>query len=89
MAGAYSLVGMSYSTVYFVSPLVLNEFSLRSTLEEKERLMLVSVWCWCWCSHWSRVAIGVGVTAQVAQAYTLNVVKTAEQRNAEGTSPGE
>ena len=35
------------------------------------------------------VAIGVGVTAQVAQAYTLNVVKTAEQRNAEGTSPGE
>ena len=34
------------------------------------------------------VAIGVGVTAQVAQAYTLNVVKTAEQRNAEATSPG-
>ena len=34
------------------------------------------------------VAIGVGVTAQVAQAYTLNVVKTAEQRNAEETSPG-
>ena len=35
------------------------------------------------------IAIGVGVTAQVDQAYTLNVVKTAEQRNAEGTSPGE
>lgn len=34
------------------------------------------------------IAIGVGVTAQVSQAYTLNVVKTAEQRNAEGTSPG-
>ncbi len=34
------------------------------------------------------VAIGVGVTAQVAQAYTLNVVKTAEQRNAEESSPG-
>ena len=34
------------------------------------------------------VAIGVGVTAQVAQAYTLNVVKTAEQRNTEETSPG-
>ena len=35
------------------------------------------------------VAIGVGVTAQVAQAYTLNVVKTAEQRNAdESSGPG-
>ena len=34
------------------------------------------------------VAIGVGVTAQVTQAYTLNVVKTAEQRNAESPSPG-
>lgn len=34
------------------------------------------------------IAIGVGITAQVAQAYTLNVVKTAEQRNAESPSPG-
>ncbi len=34
------------------------------------------------------IAIGVGVTAQVTQAYTLNVVKTAEQRNAESPSPG-
>lgn len=34
------------------------------------------------------IAIGVGVTAQVEQAYTLNVVKTAEERNAENTEPG-
>tara|TARA_B100000427_G_scaffold94991_1_gene78236 strand:- start:108 stop:377 length:270 start_codon:yes stop_codon:yes gene_type:complete len=34
------------------------------------------------------VAIGVGITAQVTQAYTLNVVKTAEQRNAESPTPG-
>ena len=34
------------------------------------------------------IAIGVGVTSQVTQAYTLNVVKTAEQRNAESPSPG-
>ena len=34
------------------------------------------------------IAIGVGVTAQVTQAYTLNVVKTAEQRNAESSAPG-
>jgi len=32
------------------------------------------------------IAIGVGVAAQVTQAYTLNVVKTAEQRNAENDS---
>ena len=32
--------------------------------------------------------IGVGVTAQVAQAYGNNVVKTAEQRNADYSSPG-
>ncbi len=34
------------------------------------------------------VAIAVGVTAQVAQAYGNGVVKTAEQRNAEYSSPG-
>ena len=27
------------------------------------------------------IAIGVGVTAQVDQAYTLGIIKTAEQRN--------
>ena len=40
-----------------------------------------------YCNN-NSVAIGVGVTAQVTQAYTLNVVKTAEQRNAESPSPG-
>lgn len=34
------------------------------------------------------IAIGVGVTAQVTQAYTLNVVKTAEQRNNDSPAPG-
>ena len=29
------------------------------------------------------IAIGVGVTAQIDQAYSLGVIKTAEQRNAE------
>ena len=33
------------------------------------------------------IAIGVGVTAQIDQAYSLGVVKTAEQRNAEFTPP--
>ena len=34
------------------------------------------------------IAIAVGTTAQVDQAYSLGVVKTAEQRNAENTTPG-
>jgi len=33
------------------------------------------------------VAIGVGVTAQIDQAYSLGVVKTAEARNADSTTP--
>ena len=33
------------------------------------------------------IAIGVGVTAQIDQAYSLGVIKTAEQRNAEFTPP--
>ena len=33
------------------------------------------------------IAIGVGVTAQIDQAYSLGVIKTAEQRNADFTPP--
>ena len=33
------------------------------------------------------IAIGVGVTAQIQQAYDLGVIKTAAQRNAEDTPP--
>ncbi len=34
------------------------------------------------------ISIGVGVTAQVEQAYTLGIVTTAEARNAAGMNPG-
>ena len=34
------------------------------------------------------ITIGVGVTAQVEQAYTLGIVTTAEARNAAGMNPG-
>ena len=34
------------------------------------------------------IPIGVGVTAQVEQAYTLGIVTTAEARNAAGMNPG-
>ena len=34
------------------------------------------------------ITIGVGVTAQVEQAYTLGIVTTAEARNARGMNPG-
>ena len=34
------------------------------------------------------ITIGVGVTAQVEQAYNLGVVTTAEARNAAGMNPG-
>ena len=34
------------------------------------------------------ITIGVGVTAQVEQAYTLGIVTTAEARNAAGMIPG-
>ena len=34
------------------------------------------------------ITIGVGVTAQVEQAYTLGIVTTAEARNAAGMKPG-
>ena len=34
------------------------------------------------------IAIGVGVTAQVEQAYNLGIVTTAEARNARGMNPG-
>ena len=34
------------------------------------------------------ISIGVGVTAQVEQAYTLGIVTTAEARNAIGMNPG-
>ena len=34
------------------------------------------------------ITIGVGVTAQVEQAYTLGIVSTAEARNARGMNPG-
>ena len=34
------------------------------------------------------ITIGVGVTAQVEQAYTLGIVTTAEARNAAGMYPG-
>ena len=33
------------------------------------------------------IAIGVGVTAQIDQAYSLGVIKTAEARNADFTPP--
>ena len=33
------------------------------------------------------IAIGVGVTAQIDQAYSLGVIKTAEARNAENSLP--
>ena len=32
------------------------------------------------------IAIGVGVTAQIDQAYSLGVIKTAEQRNTDANS---
>ena len=34
------------------------------------------------------ITIGVGVTAQVEQAYNLGIVTTAEARNAAGMNPG-
>tara|TARA_B100000508_G_C11225474_1_gene164346 strand:- start:43 stop:312 length:270 start_codon:yes stop_codon:yes gene_type:complete len=34
------------------------------------------------------ISIGVGVTAQVEQAYNLGIVTTAEARNATGMNPG-
>ena len=34
------------------------------------------------------ISIGVGITAQVEQAYTLGIVTTAEARNAAGMNPG-
>ena len=34
------------------------------------------------------ITIGVGVTAQVEQAYTLGIVTTSEARNAAGMNPG-
>ena len=34
------------------------------------------------------ITIGVGVTAQVEQAYNLGIVTTAEARNATGMNPG-
>ena len=34
------------------------------------------------------IAIGVGVTAQVEQAYTLGIVTTAEARNNNSSTPG-
>tara|TARA_B100000161_G_C33435207_1_gene362066 strand:+ start:494 stop:763 length:270 start_codon:yes stop_codon:yes gene_type:complete len=34
------------------------------------------------------ISIGVGVTAQVEQAYTLGIVTTAEARNAAAMNPG-
>ena len=34
------------------------------------------------------ITIGVGVTAQVEQAYNLGLVTTAEARNAAGMNPG-
>ena len=36
----------------------------------------------------SLVAIAVGISSQIDQAYAIGAVKTAEQRNAENTSPG-
>jgi len=57
--------------------------AVRNRIEVAEREIIEKNTAHC---NANGIAIGVGVTAQVTQAYTLNVVKTAEQRNADASS---
>tara|TARA_B100000700_G_C14541959_1_gene622399 strand:+ start:280 stop:549 length:270 start_codon:yes stop_codon:yes gene_type:complete len=59
--------------------------AVRNRIEVAEREIIEKNTAHC---NANGIAIGVGVTAQVTQAYTLNVVKTAEQRNNDSTEPG-
>ena len=59
--------------------------AVRNQIEISQREIIIKNTDHC---NANSISICVCVTEQVTQAYTLNVVKTAEQRNAESPSPG-
>ena len=58
-----------------------NALKTRARVAKDEIVALNTAHC-----NENNIAIAVGVDAQVEQAYTLGIVKTAEQRNAENDS---
>ena len=59
-----------------------NALKNRARIAKDEIISLLVTYC-----NANGVAIATGEDAQVAQAYSLGVVKTAEERNAEESTP--